>query len=430
MKKYTPAEAQLFVENRKKLAALLPEGAMAILWANDLMPRSGDQPFPFRQNPDLYWLTGIDQENTILVLFPGCPNPMYREALFIRETNELIATWEGHKYTMEEARAASGIKNIFWEKSFDMALPGLMPHCSSLYINLNENDRFSNNVPYRDMRFAGEIRERYPAHEIRRLGPLMGTLRTEKSAAEITLLRKACGITRDAFLRVLKTLKPGMMEYEVEAEVIYEFIRQGATGHAYEPIIASGTNACILHYIDNCRPCQDGDLLLMDFGAEYANYNADLTRTIPVNGRFSPRQKEVYNAVLRVHRTARDMMRPGMVIDTFNKEMGKVMESELMGLGLLDKSAVAAQDPEKPLYKKYFMHGTAHFLGLDVHDIGDRYAPIPENAVLTCEPGIYIREEGIGIRIENDILVTKDSPVDLMADIPIEAEEIEEIMNI
>jgi Xaa-Pro aminopeptidase len=429
MKKYLPLDSQLFIDNRQKLAAQLPPKAMVIIWANDLMPRSGDQAFPFKQNADLYWLTGIDQEGTALILFPDCPNPMYREALFILETNELIAIWEGHKYTMEEARNASGISTVYWEKSFEIALPGLMAHCDHIYINVNENDRFNNKVPYKDVRFANQIREQYPAHNICRLSPIMQQLRTSKSAHEIAALKKACRTTRDAFVRVLQTLSPGMMEYEVEAEIIHEFIRQGATGHAYEPIIASGANACVLHYIANNKPCKDGDLILLDFGAEYANYAADLTRTIPVNGRFTQRQKDVYNAVLRVHKAARNMMRPGMILDTFNKEVGNIMASELISLRLLDKDAVARQDPQKPLYKKYFMHGTSHFLGLDVHDIGDRYAPIPENAVLTCEPGIYIREEGIGIRIENDILVTKDGPVDLMAEIPIEVEEIEEIMN-
>lgn len=427
--KYLPINAQLFVENRKKLVASLPANSMAIILANDEMPRSADQAFVFRQNPDLFWLSGIDQEKTILIIYPDCPNPLFREALFLRKTNEIIAVWEGHKYTMAEAREASGISQIFWEESFEGALKSLMTYCDKVFVNINENDRNDNVVPYKDIRFANELKYNYPAHEIKRLGPIMAKLRSVKHPLEIDTIKQACNITRDAFKRVLHFMKAGVMEYEVEAEIIHEFICQRATGHAYTPIIASGASACVLHYIENNRPCNDGDLVLMDFGAEYANYAADLTRTIPANGKFTQRQKDVYNAVLRVMKQAKTMLKPGVILADYNKEVGQIMEAELIGLGLLDKDAVAKQDKENPLYKKYFMHGTSHFLGIDVHDIGNRYAPMQAGNVFTCEPGIYIPEEKLGIRIENDILITADGIVDLMADIPIEVEEIEDLMN-
>jgi Xaa-Pro aminopeptidase len=427
--KYLPIDKQLFIDNRKKFAAELPPNSMAILLANDEMPRSADQSFTFRQNPDLFWLSGIDQEKTILIIYPDCPNPLYREALFLRKTNEFIAVWEGHKYTMEEAREASGIKQIFWDESFQTAFKALMTYCDKVFINLNENDRADNPVPYKDIRFANEIKYNYPAHELRRLGPIMAKMRSIKHPVEVELIRKACNITRDAFLRVLKFMKPGVGEYEVEAEIIHEFIRQRGSGHAYQPIIASGSNACVLHYVDNNQTCKDGDLVLMDFGAEYANYNADLTRTIPANGKFNARQKQVYNAVLNVMKQAKTMLRPGTMIADYHKEVGKIMESELIGLSLLNKDDVVKQDPENPLYKKYFMHGTSHFLGIDVHDIGNRYAPMQVGNVFTCEPGIYIPEEKLGIRLENDVLITDSGIDDLMKDIPLEIEEIEEIMN-
>ncbi|MBP6661276.1 MAG: aminopeptidase P N-terminal domain-containing protein, partial [Chitinophagales bacterium] len=423
--KYTSIDSQLFIENRKKFAAQLPPNSMAILFASDEMPRSADQAFVFRQNPDLFWLTGIDQEKTILIIYPDCPNPIYREALFLRKTNEIIAVWEGHKYTKEEAKAASGIDKINWTESFEEVLPSLMAYCEHVYLNLNENDRAANEVPYKDVRFANELKYKFPAHSIKRLGPIMSKLRSVKHATEIELIQRACNITRDAFIRVCKFMKPGVMEYEVEAEIIHEFIRQRATGHAYTPIIASGYNACVLHYIENNRVCNDGDLVLMDFGAEYANYAADLTRTIPSNGKFTQRQKDVYNAVLRVMKQAKTMLKPGAILADYNKEVGNIMETELIGLGLLNKDDVAKQDKENPLYKKYYMHGASHFLGIDVHDIGDRYAPMQIGNVFTCEPGIYIPEEKLGIRIENDILITENGIVDLMQDIPIEIEEIE-----
>jgi len=393
------------------------------------MPRSADQTFPFRQNPDLFWLSGIDQEQIVLIIFPDCPNTTYREALFIRKTNEHIAIWEGHKYTQEEAKRISGINNIFWYESFDTVLGSLMAYCDNIYININENDRANNRVPYKDIRFANELKYNYPAHQLKRLGPIMAELRAVKHETEIELIKKACNITRDAFLRVLKFIQPDIKEYEVEAEIIHEFIRQGATGHAYTPIIASGKNACVLHYVDNNQTCKDGDLVLMDFGSEYANYASDMTRTIPANGKFSDRQKQVYNAVLYVMKQAKELLRPGKTLADYNAEVGKIMEEQLIQIGLLNKDEVAKQDKNNPLYKKYFMHGTSHFMGIDVHDIGNRYTPMQVGNIFTCEPGIYIPEENIGIRIENDIYIGENGNIDLMSDIPIEVEEIELLMK-
>ncbi|MFM2136157.1 MAG: hypothetical protein RL021_1557 [Bacteroidota bacterium] len=426
--KYTPIDSALFTENRKKYRALLPENAIAFFNSNDEMPRNGDANFLFRQQSDIFWLTGIDQEQTILVMAPNHPIAEYRELLFVRKTNEHIAVWEGHKYTKEEARVASGIQSVYWVEDFHSILPVLMHHSQKVFINLNENDRFVTEVPYRDERFAATLRQKYPNHSYERSGPLMARLRAIKSDTEVGLMRIACDITDKAFRRVLRFTKPGVHEFEIEAEIIHEFIRNRATGHAYTPIIASGPNACVLHYNDNNQVCKDGDVILLDFGAEYANYAADLSRSIPVNGRFTARQRDVYNAVLRVMRAAKKLLVVGNTIPKYHEEVGRIMEAELIGLGLLDAAAVKKQDPKQPLYKKYFMHGTSHFLGLDVHDIGSRYEPMQAGMVFTCEPGIYIPEEGLGIRIENDILITGKGPVDLMERIPIEVEEIEELM--
>jgi Xaa-Pro aminopeptidase len=393
------------------------------------MPSNADQFHPFKQNSDLFYLSGIDQEETILVIFPDCPNPKYRETLFLKKTNAHIAIWEGHKYTEEEARATSGITTIHWKEEFDAIMGMLMNHAQHIYLNSNENDRASILVETRDIRFARTIQLRYPLHQLERSAPIMAKLRTVKSHFERDLLQIACDITNKAYRRVLQTIRPGMTEYEVEAEITYEFLRNRASGHAYGAIIASGANACVLHYVDNNLECKDGDLILMDFGAAYANYCADLTRTIPVNGRFTDRQKQVYNACLRVQKEAIQMIHAGMILKEYNAEVGKVMESELKSIGLISDTDIKNQDPENPAYKKYFMHGTGHFLGLDVHDIGNHYEPIPVGAVMTCEPGIYIREEGIGIRIENDIMITENGIYDFMRDFPREVEEIESIMQ-
>jgi len=426
--RYSPIDPHLFITNRKNFIRHLPKGAMAIFNANELMPQSADATFPFHQHPDLFYLTGIDQEDTSLILFPDCPVEKYKEVLFVRKTSEQIMIWEGEKLSLDEAGKLSGIKTVLWKDEFDGVLKTVMYLTHTVYLNTNEHDRASATVPDYDLRFVKQLRERYPLHHYERAAPLMASLRTIKSDIEIELIKKAIEITRKGFLRVLRFVKPGVMEYEVEAEIIHEFTRHG-TSHAYAPIIASGKSSNILHYVSNNKQCRDGDVLLLDFAAGYAHYSSDLTRTIPVNGKFSKRQKEVYHAVLRIQREAMKMMKPGIKLDDFNKDVGKIVTEELIKLKLLKSEEVKKEDPEKPLWKKYMPHGTSHFLGLDVHDIGNRYEPVKAGMVFTCEPGIYIKEEGFGIRLENDMLVTKAGTVDLMKDIPIEADEIEQLMN-
>jgi len=427
--KYLTINEHLFINNRKNFVSRIKPSSIAIFNSNDEFPRSGDQTFVFKQNADFFYLTGIDQEQSILVLFPDCPNSAYKEVLFLRQTNEHIAVWEGHKYTKEEARKASGIESVYWLSEYNAVLHSIINYADNIYINTNENDRFSFEVPYRDLRILDDLRAKYPLHHYERSAPIMRDLRVVKSDTEIELTKIACGITRDAFIRTLKFVKPGVTEYEIEAEVTHEFLRQRATGHAYTPIIASGRNAIVLHYIENNQVCNDGDIILFDFGAEYANYNADMSRSIPVNGRFTKRQRDVYDAVLRVMREATKLIVAGAVWNDYHDEVGKIMTGELIGLGLLDKHDVEKQDPKMPAYKKYFMHGTSHHLGLDVHDFASRYKPFEVGNILTCEPGIYIPQESLGIRIENNILITKGGNTDLMADIPVEANEIESIMN-
>ncbi|GIV34196.1 MAG: Xaa-Pro aminopeptidase [Chitinophagales bacterium] len=426
--RYKPIDPQLFVANRKKFIRQLPKGGMALFLSNELMPRSADSTYPFRQHPDLFYLTGVDQEDTALILFPDCPIEKYREVLFVRKTSELIRIWEGDKLTREEAQKVSGIKTVLWKDEFEGVLKTVMYLAHTVYLNSNEHDRASARVPDYDLLFARQLRERYPLHPFARTAPLMAELRAVKSKEEIRLIKQAIAITEKAFRRVLGFVKPGVMEYEVEAEITHEFIRNGASGHAYSPIVASGKSATILHYVSNDKPCREGELLLLDFGAEYANYAADLTRTIPVSGRFTKRQKEVYNAVLRIQREVFKLLKPGKCLDEVNKETGRLVTEELLRLKLLKSDEVKKQDPEQPLWRKYMPHGVSHFLGLDVHDVGNRYKPIRPGMVFTCEPGIYIREEGIGVRLENDVLVTRNGVVDLMKNIPIEPEEIEELM--
>ncbi len=427
--KYEPINNDVFCNNRNNFQSKLKLNSLVIINANDEFPRSGDQNHLFKQNADLFYLSGIDQEQTILLLFPDCPNPLYREVLFLRQTNEHIAVWEGHKYTREEAAKASGIETIFWLHEFNSILAAVIFYAENIYINTNENDRYEHAVSYRDMRFIQQLKEKYPLHQYLRAAPVFRELRAVKSQAEVDLIGKACKITNDAFFRVLKFTKPGVGEFEIEAEIIHEFIRQRATGHAYNPIIASGINATILHYNDNNRICRDGDVILMDFGAEYANYNADMTRSIPVNGRFTHRQKAVYNAVLRVMKESVKLLKLGVIWNAYHDEVGQIMTSELIDLGLLNRHDVEKQNPAMPLYKKYFMHGNSHHLGLDVHDFAGRYTPFAAGNVLTVEPGIYIPAEGLGIRLENNILITENGTIDLMSDIPLEADHIEELMN-
>jgi Xaa-Pro aminopeptidase len=427
--KYAPIPKELFIENRKNLTNnLLPE-SIAVFHSNDIMPTNADGTMPFKQNSDFFYLTGIDQEESILIICPDARDKRMREILFIKETNEHIATWEGHKLTKQEAEEISGIHTIYWLSEFEKILTLLVFESENIYLNTNEHTRAVVEVETRDARFIKYCKEKFPLHNYKRLAPIMHRLRAVKSTWEIFLIKKACQITEKGFRRVLNFIKPGVWEYEIEAELSHEFLRNRSRGFAYTPIIASGKNACVLHYTENNQQCKDGEVILLDAAAEYANYASDLTRCVPVNGRFTQRQKDVYNAVLRVMRAAKIMLVKGNNWDKYHKEVGKMMESELIGLGLLQKHEVEKQDPDFPLYKKYFMHGTSHFLGLDVHDVGSKHHIFEAGMVFTCEPGIYIPEEGLGIRLENDILITEDGNIDLMEHIPIEAEEIEEIMN-
>lgn len=425
---YDPIDSQLFVQNRKRFVREMRPESIALFHANDQMPRNGDQYFEFRQNSNLFYLCGLDQPEVVLVLFPDCIKETFREILFIKRSNEKISIWEGYKYTKEDARRISGVEKIYFLDEMPNILHELMLLAKRIYTNIPENDRFQPEVESRDARFTREYVQKYPAHKFHRAQPILKKLVMIKSDIEIYLLRHSMDITDKAFRRVLSFVKPGVLEYEIEAEISHEFIRNRA-GHGYHPIIGSGKNSCILHYNQNDQVCKDGDLLLLDFGAEYAHYSADLTRTIPVNGQFTERQRAVYNAVLRVMREATAMLVPGNNLTDFQKEVGSIMESELLGLGLISKEDIKNQDPDWPAYKKYFMHGTSHHLGLDVHDLSNRYDPFQAGMVFTCEPGIYIPEENFGIRIENDILVTDHEPVDLMAHIPVEADAIETLMH-
>ena len=424
--KYLKIDNNLFVANRKKLKTKLAKNTLAIFNSNDIMPTNADGTMPFRQNNDLFWLSGVDQEESVLVMYPD--NNDEKEILFLKETNEHIAIWEGAKLSKEEALNVSGISTVYWLSEMDEKLNELISKCDGVYLNKNIHSRSASDVETRDDRFRKAFSEKHNK-EILAVAPIMHELRSIKSDIEISLLQNACNITEKGVRRILPFIKPGVMEYEIEAELMHEFLRNRSNGFAYQPIIGSGRDSCVLHYIDNNKECMDGDILLMDFGAEYANYASDLTRTVPVNGRFSARQKNVYNSVLYVMKEATKMLRPGTTFKEYNSEIGRIMESELIKLGLLDKHDVQKQDPKKPLYRKYFMHGTSHYLGLDVHDVGNFDWPMKEGMVFTCEPGIYILEEELGIRLENDILITSDGPKDLMKNIPIETEEIEELMN-
>lgn len=427
--KYLPIDNSLFIENRKKFISQLKPNSVAFFNSNDIYPTSADGTFPFKQHADIFYLSGVDQEESVLAIFPDCSNEAHREILFLVETNENIAIWEGEKLTKERALEVSGIKTVYWLSELPRVMAGLMAEAENIYLNTNEHLRALVEVETREDRFIKKMKDAFPAHCYERSAPIMHAIRSKKTPLELDLIQCACNITESGFKRVLNFIKPGVMEYEIEAEFAHEFIKQRSRGFAYTPIIASGFNACVLHYIENNRECKDGDVILMDVGAEYANYASDMTRCVPVSGRFSNRQKDVYNAVLQVMQASIQLLRPGTMLIDYHKEVGKLMEAELIGLGLLNSSDVANQNPEMPAYKKYFMHGTSHFMGLDVHDVGHWNKPIEAGMVFTCEPGIYIREERLGIRLENDILVTEADPIDLMANIPIEAEEIEDLMN-
>lgn len=427
--KYLPINSSLFIENRERLSQLLKPKSLAIFNSNDPMPTNADGTMGFHQNSDLFYLTGIDQEESVLLLFPNCPDPKHREVLFLKETSELIAIWEGYKYTKQHALEVSGIQKIYWTSQFETVLNTLVYEAENIFLNSNEHLRNHSSVQTRDTKFIIWAKEHFPLHKFERVAPLMHQLRSVKSFLEIELITKACQITELGFRRLLNFVKPDVTEYEIEAELIHEFVRNRSKGFAYSPIIASGANACVLHYLENNQVCRDGDLILLDVAAEYANYNSDLTRTIPINGKFTTRQRAVYNAVLRVFKYAQSILNVGVLWEEYQKEVESFMESQLIDLGLLNRHEVEKQNPDSPLLKKYFMHGVSHHLGLDVHDVWNKYRKIEAGMVFTIEPGIYIKEEGLGIRLENNFLITETGNIDLMENIPIEADEIEELMN-
>lgn len=426
--RYAPINQELFRLNRGNLKKLLPPNSLAAVNANDVLPVNGDAVLPLRQNSDFFYLTGIEQEEGLLLLCPDAQEPKHREILFLRQPNPLLETWEGHKLTKEEAREISGVEQVEWLGDFPALFHRLMCECAQVWLNSNENKRAQVVVQSRDARFIQDAQERYPLHEYRRLAPLMHRLRAVKSGMEIALLRQACDITEAGFRRVCRFVKPGVNEMEVEAEFSHEFLRRGGR-FAYSPIIAGGRNACALHYSRNDQPCRKGELLLLDVAASYANYNADMTRTLPVSGRFSRRQRQVYNAVLRVLRAASRAARPGKLPRDWQTEAEQWVEKELVDLGLLTLAEIKKQNPEDKAFRKYFMHGAGHPLGLDVHDLAPTAEPMQAGWVLTVEPAIYIREEGLGVRLENNIVVQEGGNKDLMEKIPIEADEVEELMR-
>jgi len=427
--RYEKIDSSLFIRNRKNYTPHLKPKSLAIFNSNDIMPTNADGTMRFIQNKDIFYLSGVDQEESILVIFPDAFDPRHREMLFLKETNEHIARWEGAKLTKEQATEVSGIQSVYWLSDFEKVFKDVMSQAEYVYLNTNEHLRNATEVETRDDRFRKWCLEKYPLHIYQRSEPIMHQLRAVKSDIEIDLMQKASDINTKAFLRVLKAIKPGVKEYELEAEFIHEFTANGSMGFAYEPIIASGENACVLHYIENKDVCNDGELILFDCGCWYANYASDVSRAYPVNGRFTDRQKQVYNAALRVQKASLEMLRPGNQLHEYHKEVGKLMENELIGLGLLDKTDIKNQNPDWPAYKKYFMHGTSHYIGLDVHDVGLWTAKMEVGNAFTCEPGIYIPEEGIGIRVEDDIVIGEKENLNLTKDIPKEVEEIEEVMN-
>ena len=425
--KYHKIPSELFTYNRKAFTKELKKNSLAIICSNDQMPTNADGTMPFKQNSDLFWLCGVDQEESRLLLCKD-KNDEVKEYLFLKKTSELIAIWEGAKLDKKQAYETSGIKDVFWNDDFDSFFDKIISQYDNVYLNSNEHSRATSVVETQTDRFNKWCKGKY-SKNYHKMAPILHQLRAIKQAIEIELMQIACNITEKGFKRVLEFVKPGVMEFEIEAEYMHEFLRSRSKGFAYEPIIASGRNACVLHYIDNNQECKNGDVILMDVGAEYANYASDMTRCIPVNGTFTERQKKVYNAVLHVMKEATNMLKPGVLLSEYHKEVGKIMEGQLLQLGLISKHDIQKQDAKSPAYRKYFMHGTSHFLGLDVHDVGLWDQPIQKGMVFTCEPGIYILEESLGIRLENDLLITDEKPFDLMANIPLEADEIEDLMN-
>ena len=428
--KYQSINSALFIKNRKNFASSMQKNSMAIFNSNDIYPISADSTMPFEQHRDLFYLSGVDQEESVLMLFPDCPNENLREVLFLKETNEHIAVWEGEKLTKEAAFNTSGVQTVFWLQDLEKVLFEMTTYCDTFYINTNEHYRANVATETREDRFTKWLLAKYPAHRVAKSNPILQSLRAVKDPIELELMQQACNITEKGIRRVLKFLQPGVWEYEIEAELIHEFIKNRSKGFAYTPIIASGNNANVLHYTENNQQCNAGDLILLDVAAEYANYSSDLTRTFPVSGRFSQRQKAVYNAVNHVKKEATKLLIPGTIWKDYHVEVGEIMTAELLKLGLLDKADVQNEDKNWPAYKKYFMHGTSHHIGLDTHDYGLLHKPMEANMVFTVEPGIYIPEEGFGIRLEDDVVVQENgAPFNLMGNIPIEADEIEEIMN-
>lgn len=427
--RYEKIDPQLFITNRKRFEEHLEPGALAIFNSNDVLPSNADGTLKFIQNKDLFYLSGVDQEESILVLFPDAYQAEHRQLLFVTETNDEIARWEGAKLDKQQATAVSGIESVHWLKDFEKVMKDLMSQAESVYLNTNEHIRANTTVQTRDDRFRDWITKEYPLHTYKRSQPIMHRLRAIKQPQEVELMKKACAINTQAFRRVLKFLKPGVMEYELEAEFLHEYVRNGSPGFSYEPIVASGANACVLHYLENEDQCKDGDMVLFDCGNWYANYASDVTRCFPVNGRFSARQKEIYNAVLRVQKKSLELLRPGNQLHAYHKEVGELMTEELLQLGLLTSREVKEQDPKQPAYKKYFMHGTSHYIGLDVHDAGLWTEKMEVGNAFTCEPGIYLPEEGIGVRIEDDIVIGEKENLNMTAGIPKEVEEIEDFMN-
>ena len=428
--KYQAIPNTLFIKNRQKFTAQMISGSLAVFNSNDIYPVSADSTLPFAQHSDILYLSGADQEETILLLFPEVLNSAHKEILFVRETNEHIAVWEGAKYTKEKATAISGIQTIMWLSDFDKVFFDLMTEAHTIYFNTNEHYRQAVETQTREDRFIAKCKAQFPAHQWQKSQPILQEIRGVKEAEEIAQMQAACNITGKGIRRLLGFIKPGVWEYEIEAELLHEFVRNRSNGFAYTPIIASGANANVLHYIENNQQCQAWDLILMDVAAEYANYRSDLTRTFPVSGRFTERQAAVYNAVLRVKNAATKMLVPGTLWAEYHREVGEIMTAELLALGLLDPADVKNQDPNKPAYKKYFMHGTSHHIGLDTHDYGALKTPMKAGMVFTVEPGIYIPEEGIGIRLEDNVVIQEQGdPINLMAHIPITIAEIETLMN-
>jgi Xaa-Pro aminopeptidase len=429
MYKYSPINNELFKLNRANFVKQIKSNSIAIFNSNDEHPWNGDATHKFKQNSDIFYLSGIDQEESILVIYPDSPTPELREALFIKQTSDLMVTWNGYKLTQAQAQEVSGIANVFWLDDFEAKIRQAINYAQNIYLSLNENDRSTVTTPYKDLRFAQTMREKYPLHNFERAAPIVQRLRSIKSKYELELMNVAVGISEKMINRLFKFVKPGVWEYEIEAEIIHSYISNRANGHSFQPIVASGQNSCILHYNDNNQQCKDGDIILIDSGADYANYASDMTRVIPVNGKFTARQKQVYNAVLHVMNEAKKLLKPGVMLMEYQAQVGLIMEEQLVKLGLLTADDIAKQNPNWPAYKRYFMHGTSHFLGIDVHDVGMRYEPMKAGMTFSCEPGIYIKEEAIGIRLENEILITENGCLDLMSHIPIEADHIEELMN-